>query len=65
MLGKRKDVTDDAPDLVDIMQGLMTEMWAAFAAGDVVDVDCIYNQMVRQMDTGTTVQSPTDPSSHT
>ena len=26
MLGKRKDVTDDAPDLVDIMQGLMTEM---------------------------------------
>ena len=58
MLGKRKDVPDDASDLVDIMEGLMVEMQAAFVAGDAVVVDRIYNQMVRQMGTGETVQDP-------
>ena len=47
MLGKRKNVLDNASALVDIMQGLMDEMRAAFAAGDAVAVDRIYNQMVR------------------
>jgi hypothetical protein len=54
MLGKRKDVPDDAPALVDIIQGLMTDMRATVAAGDAVDVDRIYNQMVRQIDAGAT-----------
>jgi hypothetical protein len=58
MIGKRKNVPDDAPALVDIMEGLMTEMRAAFAAGDAVAVDRIYDQMVRQMDAGATVQVP-------
>ena len=58
MLGKRKDVPDDTSDLVDIMEGLMVEMQAAFVAGDTVTVDRIYNQMVRQMGTGETVQDP-------
>ena len=47
MLGKRKNVLDNASALVDIMQGIMDEMRAAFAAGDAVSVDRIYNQMVR------------------
>ena len=52
VLGKRKDVLDDAPALVEIMQGLMDEMRAALAADDAVAVDRTYNQMVRQMDEG-------------
>jgi hypothetical protein len=50
-LGKRQDGHDDAQELVEIMEVLMTEIQTAFVIGDAAAVDRIYNRMVRQMDT--------------
>jgi hypothetical protein len=50
MTGKRKDDLDDTPSLVEIIDGNLTDMQTAAAAGDHAAVDRIYNRMVLIMD---------------